>query len=318
MSSIAGLKQIGLCDAGTLATAPANALALGYRGNTPLKITPFKNQTDYLDRSLRNKLNFNISGESFQGTMEMLSKLHGWLNLNADIQIITNKQSASANSEDVFKFVGNNKLGIGFEYIINDDKRSITPTFEGALEYDSAKTLIDSADSETAVDLGFGTREGINKDYYNYPFMLAVEAPKTTALFTKADILAREFKLSVQGAQDAYNKLVAHYLALELSITGKEASITKIVEMLNKEMTSSILWKEQNGADPSIYDAFDINTGVLNQTEEITIDDEQRIVMVKYAGKIPIYETEFLFGDGNGGVVDDNAGATGGTLKIGY
>jgi len=318
MKSIAGLKQIGLCNAGTLATAPVNALALGYRGNTPLKITPFKNQTDYLDRSLRNKTNFNVSGESFQGTMEMLSKMFGWINLNADIQIITNKQNASANSEDVFKFTGNNKLGIGFEYLINDDKRSLTPTFEGALEYDTAKTLIDAADSETAVDLGFATREGINKAYYHYPFMLTFQAPKTTDLFTKSDILSRELKLSIEGAKDGYNKLVAHYLKAELSITALEASISKVVEMLNKGITSSILWKEQNGADPSIYDAFDFNEGVLNQTEEITIDDEQRIIMVKFAGKIPIYETEFLFGDGNGGVVDDNAGATGGTLKIGY
>ncbi len=318
MRSMPGLRQLVACDAGTLATTPANALAFGYRSKTALKITEFKNTADYLERSLRNKVNFNVSGESFQGTMQMLSRMLSWANLNADIQMITNKQSASASSDDVFKFTGDNKLGIGFEFVMNDEKRSLTPTFEGALEYDNAVTLIDSADSETAVDFGLSNAEGIDETAYRYPFYISFESPKTTAVFSKADIQSREFKMTLEGQKDAYNKLVAQYLKLEISITGFEATISKVVEQMNKNMSSSILWKEQNGADSSLYAGIDIAEGVLHQTNEFTIDDENRILVAKYVGKIPLYEHSFLFGTGNGGAAEDTTGATGGTIKIGY
>lgn len=60
MYSAAGLKQIVMCDKGSLATTPVDPIALGIRKDAVLTINHFKQVEDYRKRKLRNYLNFKL------------------------------------------------------------------------------------------------------------------------------------------------------------------------------------------------------------------------------------------------------------------
>ena len=317
MSSRAGTKQIVFCNAGTLAGTPGNPIALGFRGALDFVIGQHKTFKDYREREMRNMVNFKLEPETYQVTMKLMSALCGWVNGNADIQVVTNKQSSSATSDDVFKFVGNNIAGIGFELNISDDKRSIKIPIERAMEYDEALTFIDAADSETAVAIsGLPNIEGVDSTIYKAPRYQSIESPAATEVFSKLNLIERTLNIKTVSTKDRYNMDVVDYLKVAVTLIGLEASIAKYITELNKAMTTSLIWKEKNSS--SSYAAFDIASNVLSKKDELTIGDKNRKLKLIYEGMVPLYDTSFLFGDGNGGLVEDSTGLTGGTFKLGY
>ncbi|QKJ99929.1 MAG: hypothetical protein HND40_10340 [Ignavibacteriota bacterium] len=52
----AGLKQIVMCNKGTLATTPVDPIALGIRKDAVLTVNHFKQVEDYRKRKLHNML----------------------------------------------------------------------------------------------------------------------------------------------------------------------------------------------------------------------------------------------------------------------
>jgi len=316
-TSLAGIRQIGLCNLGTLLTTPVDPIVLGIRAAAPFAITPFKPIKDYRNRSFRNMQNFKQAGESLQPTMRMISKLHAWLNGNADIQIITNKQNSNAGSEDVFQFVGDNLLWLEYLLAMDATKRSVNVTVEGALPHDDAQTLIDGSDSVTPVDLGAGVSEGGDLSKFRSPYMMALEYPQGTPMFAKGDLVSRKFEMKVKVKKsDETNTSGISFYQFKLEITGREASIAKIIADYGKSMSGNMLWKEKNTG--AFYDAFDFAPGVVGVEDEVTIDDEQRIKKVTLNGDCPITDVSFLFGAAYGGDAGDTTGLKGGTMKIGY
>ncbi|MCF8414563.1 MAG: hypothetical protein K9G44_14215, partial [Melioribacteraceae bacterium] len=96
MASKAGIKKIGFCTAGTLLTTPTNKYSIGLREKVGLVISDTKQIEDYKNRKLPNMKNFKIEPVSLQPTLDFVEKLLGYINLGADVQIVTNPQSASA------------------------------------------------------------------------------------------------------------------------------------------------------------------------------------------------------------------------------
>lgn len=317
-TSRAGLKQIVLMDAGTLATTPVSPLAMGLRGEASMAITPHKPITDYRGRQLRNMINFKVEAKSYQPTMQLLKALINWTNMNADAQIVTVPQSAGG-SVDCYKFVSDKKLGIGFEYLISADERSLKVILERAMEYERAKTFIDAADSETPVaitGLASPNSEGVDQAKYRAPYFLAFETPKATAPFTIDDIIERSLSIKTASKKSAYNTDIVDYLEIELILKVSDASVAKLITQMSKDMSTTIYMKEQNTG--SFYDAFDFNANVLTQTDEFSIGDDERAITMKFSGKVPVYDVTFQFGATYGGDAADTVGAKGGTMKFGY
>ncbi|MDD4291993.1 MAG: hypothetical protein PHX51_07160 [Clostridia bacterium] len=314
-TSRAGLKQIGFCDAGTLATTKTNPLAIGLRNAASMEITNFKQIKDYLERNFRNMKNFKVDAESLQPTIQMLKLMISWLNLGCDAQVITRPQ-ASGGAGDVYKFIGDNKAGLDFEYLINADKRSMKATLELAMEYVLAQTFIDSADSETAVVLTDITGEGADFTRFKSPYFVSFESPKTTALFSKADLVERSLTIKTKNKKDLYNKSIVDFLTVELMIKARDASVAKQIVAMGKDQSPSVYVKEMNTG--AYYDAFDFAAGVLTLEEEYKDGDDDRTLQYKFTGNIHIYDITFELGDTHGGAVSDTIGSTGGTMKAGY
>jgi hypothetical protein len=314
MSSRAGLKQIVLCDSGTLLTTPVNALAAGLRNTAAMERTPFKEVKDYRNRALKNMINFKIEWESLQPTMLMLKSLTGWLNLNCDAQVVTVAQS-SGGSGDVYQFTGLNKAGLDYEYIISSDKRSLKPALEVAMEYDRAKTFIDSADNLSPVSFSGISGEGVDFTKYRAPYFLSFEAPKTAAVFGAPDLVERSYSIKTKNKKSIYNASIVDYLTFEFSITARDASIAKQIELLSRDVAPSIYIKEQNSG--SFYDAFDFNAGVLTLHDEFKDGDDDRSLKLTFGADVPVGDISFQFGALYGGDASD-AGAKGGTMRIGY
>lgn len=314
MSSRAGLKQIVLCDSGTLLTTPANALAAGLRNSAAMERVPFKEVKDYRNRVLKNMIDFKIEWESLQPTMLMLKSLTGWLNLNCDAQVVTVAQFAGG-SGDVYQFCGANKAGLDFEYMITADKRSVKPTLEVAMEYDRAKIFIDGADSTAQVSFASITGDGSDFTRYRAPYFISFEAPKTTALFSSADLVERSYSIKTKNKKSIYNASIVDYLTFEFTITARDATVAKQIEIISKDISPAVYVKEQNSG--SFYDAFDFNSGVLTLHDEFKDGDDDRNLKLTFGADVPVGDISFQFGAAYGGDSSDG-GAKGGTMRIGY
>jgi len=311
MINRAGLKQIVLCNAGTLLTTPSYPLAIGLRGPASMEITPFKEVKDYRDRNLRNMLNFKIEAESLHTTMQYLRKAIDWAKNNCDAQIITNEN-------EVYQFSSNINLGLDFEYLLTQDKISLKLILEGAFPYNDAKVIINSASLNTQISFIGITGEGANFLYYRSPHLITLEAPKTDSLFSSLrDLSEINLSIKTKNKKNIYNISIVDYVTFELKISSRESSISKIVEHLAKDISPSILIKKMNWTT-NYYDAFDFAANVLTIRNEFKNSDDDRLLTVIFSGDVPINDIEFLFGSGNGGDATDTEGKLGGTMKVGY
>jgi hypothetical protein len=320
-----GIQQLVLLDAGTLATTPAGAISVGLRNAVPVKRSAYKPVKDYLNRSFRNKVNFNIQAESLQPSPYVLSKLIGWLNGNVDVQAITRKQSASADSEDVWKFISQTvgsvtrdmKLGLDFEYLLTGDKRSVKLTLEAAFEYEVAKAFIDLADSASAVSLSGITGRGEDATKYKAPFFLAFESPAATSILTRDEIVERTYSFKTKNTKsDEDNRSLVDYLSCEITLKFRNASVANQVAVMAKDNLPSLLIKESNGG--AYYDAYSFGAGSLSLEDEYDDSDEDRSLTLKFMGDVHVYDISFAFGDTNGGSAADTTGSlgTGGTVSF--
>lgn len=310
----AGLKQIVMCNKGTLSTTPVDPIALGIRKDAVLTINHFKQIEDYRKRKLRNMLNFKLEGETMQPTVFLFKKLLDWVNGNVDLQVVTQNQSASA--KDVWKFSAGKELGVDFDWTYNQDGRSCKITFERAFPYSDAVTFIDAADSTTAVNFTGITDDGTDLTLFRGANPEKFEKPSGTSLGSSGLITVRSLNIKTENKKSIDNMSLVDNLMITLEMTGREAAIADFVTRLNKGQLDSVVFQEKNGA--TTYDKFDFNSNVLSQTDEMVINDEERTLKIVLEGRIPIYSVTFLYGSSNGGTAVDTTGTTGGTIKFGY
>ncbi len=315
-----GLGEVGFCDKGTLSTTKTDAFVLGYRSEAKLECNE-ESVSLYRGMEGRNLVNRKITGlKTFQPSMFMLKKVIQYAKEQCDIQAVTVPQSASADSEDVFQFTGNNILGIDFEYLISHQERSLMIAPEGQIEYEDHLTFMDAADSAAVADLGF-TNEGKDDDKYKHPWFLSIQAPNGTNLGDRFNIKERKLSIKPVVERLQYNIPKSHFVEFLLEVLLENTSVAEVVTLMGKDMSPSILLKEKNNAAGTYYDGFDIDAGWLSQKiTNHSIGDKQRDVKVQYKGQIPLYKVlgGFAFGDTNGGSAADTDGkeGTGGTLTI--
>lgn len=310
----AGLKQIVMCNKGTLATTPVDPIALGIRKDAVLTINHFKQVEDYRKRKLRNMLNFKLEGESMQPTVFTFKKLIDWLNGNVDLQVVTQNQSSSA--KDVWKFNSGKELGIDFDWTYNQDGRSCKITFERAFPYSDAVTFIDAADSTTAVTFAGITDDGTDLTLYRGSSPDKFEKPAASSLGSFNLVTVRSLNIKTENKKSIDNMSLIDNLMITLEMTGREAAIADFLTRLNKQQLDGVVFQEKNTG--SYYDKFDFNSLVLSQTDEFVINDEERTLKIVLEGRVPIYAVSFLYGTANGGDAADTKGTTGGTIKFGY
>jgi len=317
MDSIPGIKSILLCQAGTLATTPVKPIYVGVGKKSAMKITPFKTTKDSKNRQSRNMLMVQVDFESTQVPLKTLITLMGFINLGADVQVITDKQAFAADSEDVFKFTAATfQLGLSFEYIINLESRSIKGTLKGAAPYNTVKALIDSADSEAAVTVSGITQPG-GEDFSQVRGIdiAALQCPLTTDLYASGSL--DDFKLSIKTktSENAFGQTFVDAYTNHLEATIKDASVTNLLVHLNKAIDAPVLLKLNNAG--SYYDALDFNTGAMAPSHEPEISDDKRNLKVTFEGDVRPFEYALETGVAKGGAAADE-GLNGGTLKIGY
>lgn len=315
MYSPAGLKQIVMCNKGSLATTAVDPIALGIRKDAILNINPFKQVEDYRKRKHRNMKNFKFDGETMQPTIFTFKKLIDWLNGNVDLQLTTQNQSIS--TKDVWKFIGGKELGIDFDWTYNLDGRSCKVTFERAFPYGDAQTFIDAVDSNTAVSFAGITDDGTDLTLYRGASPDKFEKPAGTALSSNINLLTtRSLNIKTENKKSIDNMSLVDNLMITLEMTGREAAIADFITRLGKNELDGVVFQEKNAG--SYFDKFDFNSLVLSQTDEMLINDEERTLKIVLEGRIPIYSISFLYGTANGGDAADTKGITGGTIKFGY
>ncbi len=317
MISIPGIKAIGKCNLGTLATTPAGIVMAGFRDKATLTFSPYKTRKDYKQRTARNMLQAKAEYETFHSSLDVFSGLLRHMNCNMDVQMLSDKQSSTANSEDVFKFTASTfVLGLAFEYLLTLDGRSIKETLTGAADYSTVQTMLDAADSESAISLG-ATVDGVDFTQARRAHLndLLIQAPSGTSLISASEFEDLKFSIKSIDSENALGANMIDGFLCHLEITGKDASISKIVTQLSKNMSQTV--KLQIPNEGSYYDEFDFTAGTLTPVDEPTFSDDKRNLKCTYEGMVRPYEITVQTGASYGGV-DDDDGANGGTVTIGY
>lgn len=313
--SRAGLKQIVACDAGTLSTSPTNATAIGLRKEAVLEISSFKEPIDYLHRRVRNMMNFKVECESLQPTIQMLKNMISFLNTGCDLQVITRAQSYGGNG-DVYKFVGDDKPGLDFEYMLDANKRSLKSTWEIAMKYAKAKEFIEGASNTTEVNFQDITGEGEDFTKYRPPYFLSFESPKANQIFARGDIKSRSYSIRTEKTKDIWNVSIVDYLIFEFVIVARDAAIAKQIEIMsNSDFRPSIYVREKNHG--SYFDCFDFDRDVLALSEVHTNEDNDRTIEMSFYGHIPLYNISWDLGTTSGGETNGD-GSKGGAIRIGF
>jgi hypothetical protein len=313
--SIPGIKQIGKCNAGTLLTTPAGVALCGIRDKATMKFPAYKTSKDVKDRPGRNMIQADIEYESMQPTMKYINSLFTHMNLGCDVQIMTEKQIFAAGSEDVFQFTSSSfLLGLGFEYLISMERRSVKETLKGAADFATVQTLIDGASSAAEVALnGVGPVSGDDETLRRRINFLAIEVPIATTLFAPGELEDFKYSMKANTAENAYGQLCVDWIIHTVEITMRNAAISKIQELLAKDINASCNIKLGNAG--AYYDAFLFNAGAVNNFVEPDFEDK-RISKLTLTGKVRPYEHLFQFGAAYGGIAAD-LGLNGGTLSIG-
>ncbi|NJD22626.1 MAG: hypothetical protein FIA82_08160 [Melioribacter sp.] len=318
MDGIVGLQQILACDAGTLLTTPAGAVAMGFGKDKAFEETDFEPQTVYGNIKLVDFKKLLVSGLSSQPTMFMLKKSFDFLNGGGDLQVVTPKQNASTNSEDVMQFVGDYLLGLDFELSISQDVRTMKWIWERILEKAAALTFKDTWDSASIVSVAGVTDtdiEGKNYSYRRAPKMLAMEAPQGTSIaLVDYQRLERKLTIKTKPIKNDQKQSLTNLYTVTLEIAGTGQQVADLVTLAGKAETPSVLIKEGNAG--AYYDKFVIPAYKLGIGNEFKIGDDKRESRIKLEGDINIFAHSFAYGTNNGGAADDTTGITGGTMTI--
>ncbi|HEX2868807.1 MAG TPA: hypothetical protein VHO03_17330 [Ignavibacteriales bacterium] len=319
-ASISGIKSLIMCDGGTLATTPVDAIAVGLRNGASHKFGPYRSVKDYRNGEFPNLYQHTVEAETIQPTMQLMQKIFTkWMNLKGDVQLVTNPQDPSdGTTDDVIKFVGNNAIGIAGEFKYTDEKRSAIITMKRALSAAAHQALIDAMDSDTAVTVTGITGRGEDSSLFRPFNLLALEAPKATALLVdNADIDSMSLSIKSIGSEvklQGYDLVSKVNVTLEINLLN--ASAAKIVEILGKGASPSVLVKFANSS--TFYDAFDFAAGALVLKMDYDNNDSSRILKLTAQRDFDLWELAWSFGATFGGDAADTKGIKGGTLKFGY
>jgi hypothetical protein len=308
-----------MCDGGTLATTPVDPIAIGVRNGASHKWAPYRSVKDYRNGVLPNMYQHTVEAETLQHTMQLMQKAFlKWLNLKGDVQVTTVPvDPTDSTTDDVLKFIGDNAIGLSAEFKYTEEKRSGIITMKRALSAAAHLALMDAMDSESAVAVAALPGRGEDVSLYRPYNLLAIEAPKGTAIIPNADIDSMSLSIKSIGKEvklQGYDLVSKVNATLELTLL--DASAAKIVEILNKGYSPSMFMKFANSS--TFYDAFDFAAGSLILKGEYTNDDSQRILKLTASRDFDLWELAFNFGATYGGDAADTKGLKGGTLKIGY
>ncbi|MGE5440820.1 MAG: hypothetical protein ACM3UR_13280, partial [Bacteroidota bacterium] len=274
---------------------------------------------DYRNGEFMNMYQHQVEAETLQPTMQMMEAVFKkWMNLKGDVQLVTNNQDPSVtDSDDVIKYTGTRAIGISGEFKYTDEKRSAILAMKRAFSAAEHLAIMDAMDSDPAVAVTGITGRGEDVSLFRPFNLLAIEAPKATAIIPSADIDSMSFSLKSSGSEVKLQGFdLVRKVTVNLEVTLLDASASKVVEILNKGVSPSFLLKFANSS--TFYDAFDIAGGVLTLKPEYTNDDNQRILKLTATRDLDLWELAFSYGATFGGDAADTKGVKGGTLKIGY
>lgn len=318
-----GIKRMIITASGQLGeTSPSGLITTGTRKNGGLVISPLDTIKDHRERELRNLINFKAEMSSYQGRMRFLDMLISYLGSGYDAQIACVDQTADGDG-GIFNFVAmTGGLDFGIEY--NAKERFLNLVLETAMEYEAAQTFIGASDNDelapaiTNDPISGGNEYGQNFSLYAHPYYCSIECPSGTELFSKKEIVDRKFSIKTKGYKNAYNEVVQPYLEVMLEITGADATITKMANILNKDMGASVVHKEYIGGT-SFYEKYSIAANLVTHKEEFNLGDEKREAKITISGLLTPDNFTFAYGSSNGG---DGDGSTelkklaGGTCTI--
>ncbi len=310
-----GLYRVLLTPLGELANVDATSeglVSLGLRAQGTFKWGPYLQAQEAMGGPLRNMILFEFEGECFQSTARDFQWMLNFAQNGCDIQVVANPQNSTADSGGLFNFTGDYATNPYFKYTLRHDKRSLMVQFKRAMPYDQAVAFIDAADAAGSITpaikdnpVSGGNERGQLFANQFSPFFVSAQAPSGTDLFTVVDIWERELSFESIGEYSPATQIFyPDFVKVYLYLKSRNATQTKVLELLNKAVSPSVKCVEKQGT--SYTETYNFAANTLLHQEKFEVSDTDRYVESEYTRNLTPGQISFAYGTGNGGDgVDD-------------
>lgn len=294
-----GIRSIALANIDTLLSSAVYPYAPGIRTPAMLKITGYNEPTDFRERKLRNMLNANLEVTALQsridtGNLKTLALLAYYaLQGGVDVQMIGMESTLGTGkySGDIYSFTGvSNFMGLDFEFSLSPKGREVKIILEVAKAYADIRAIIEAGETAESCDtinaLAVVGYAGYDFGKIEMPVLRSVDSPLSTPLINIQDVDDWELTFKTKGNKSAAtNRTNVNYVTCTFDVTLKNASNDFLIDIANKSQYLNLAVGIDSGTKAEIYD---FAAGVLSNSKEIAIGDNERTTKLMFTGDIPI------------------------------
>jgi hypothetical protein len=310
-----GIKQIGFCKKGTMATSPANVFLSGLRNLVNLKIEDIGITDEARDRLLVTHKRFTTDEiKLYQPNLLHLQHITGQFcpDGGADMELLTFPISSGVDN-GCFQFLGagNTHMGLKWRYVMNQSERFLGITPSVKLGKDAAIALINAADACTPFTSGVSDY-GVDPTAQRYPWL----NDDIGGVFGLEGI--KEYSCVLEGIGDENGDLEERFetkkVMATVTLLCKNPSVANMVSDANEAAGFSFSFRQNNTS--TAFDKIAFNQYVLHKKSEVTVGADRLIKQV-YSGSVPLGNLGYSFTTANGGGTGQT-GTEGGTLTLSH
>lgn len=300
----AGIRAVGLCAIGSI-SSPTYFLPLGLRQKGNIVISEFNQPENYRGQKLRNMMNIKADLSTLQGSgsnsdLVLIYTLSNFMlqgGVDAQIVLMEGTKASERYTGDVLNFTGDDSFGVDVDFTLTPKGRDNKIMLETAIAYSKLEAIILAGKTNQQVanfnlDSGLGNA-GINYPYYAAPYLIDIEAPSATSLFSIRDL--KDFRLNIKSVSEKSeidNRSRVQWIEVTYEVTAWDAGIMndKLQGLLAK--SNNVQLALDFGLNSIDTQRFVFNAGVLSMNNEITFGDDSRLSKVTFNGRIPL--TDFV------------------------
>lgn len=282
MISVPGTKRAALWSRGNLGYQTIN---LGIReSGTPLKFEDVT-EDDWRGRQFKNYVKVTSDVYLRNPGRPLLSVLMSHArNGGVDCEFVTQK-SGTDSYDGIYKFDGDNYLGLNFEYEISNEKRGAKVTLGGNIPVSDFQAIQTASQSNTFMDLSIPLNENPVAQFYP-PHLGHIKYSDTdTDLCDRSEIKSHKLVIKTAGTENEMAKMKVDSFDISFELVTKNASKANVKNFNDIWPNSPSLWYRELNPEGHFED-HKFEEGVLTLTNVAEFGDKERFMTLTFKGKV--------------------------------
>ena len=282
-----GIQRMAIWDKPNV---KSSIIPLFQRGKGKLTIAEKQDLKDYRSRVIPTLTNVKIEAEEYGVALPLLNTLLTHAGNNGVSAEVVGVKTAAATYDGAYKFIGNNYVGLDFEYQATGKERKCALTLEA--DYDPAiiDAIINDAKTNTYETLSGVTISEYDNTILRSPAFQGVyyyyTGGSSTLMFAKDELKEYKYSLKTVGEKSAYGRTVIRALEIGIELTIYKANKSDLQALHVLGLNPSITLILTNTL--TTVERHTFAEGMLSLRREYTIGDDERVTKVLLAGEVEL------------------------------